>query len=68
VRATITRLAPLAIKAEAQRFGILWSAATGLLVQSFDDGSVALLVQPGAHPDATRLVDDLVERGLAESA
>jgi hypothetical protein len=65
MRTVATKLSPDAIKGEATRLGIVWSEATGLLIHSFEDGSAALVVQPGDHADATRLVDHLVAQGLA---
>jgi len=62
----VARVPYPAIKAEAERMGLPWREITGLLVQTFDDGTVVVVVQRGEHPNAERFVTHLVNVGMAD--
>jgi hypothetical protein len=54
------------VKTEAAHLGIRWPDLTGIGFTTFADGHVIAIVEPGASPDAYRLFNHLVERGLAD--
>jgi hypothetical protein len=68
VRTVVAKVPYSAIKAEAGKVGLLWPDITGLLVQTFDDGTAVVVVQPGDNPAAESFVAHLVDVGMAEDA
>ena len=65
VRTSLLNIPGAAVKAEAAQLGIVWSELTGIVVTSFEDGTAIFVIRSGAPPDADRLLEHLVSRGLA---